>query len=229
MQKHKRRLGVAALGVVALVVSSSTPAAAATGTGEHEGTMTITTSARTFPSANEGPCATSALSYTTTVLPTGEPAGRGDFNDFVLAYNGPVSVSFSVPTVYHNPTGTWSDPKCRGDGPGYPHDIGTVTISGTAPFAGVTTKVDCTWSLGTYSRIGEDHLLELPRATGTNPAAGTSGTCTLKKEDASGNVIGTPSTTATALTMVGTTVACTNVPVPPPPASCENAYSFTAT
>ncbi len=211
----RRRFWVPALLAMLVGVVSSVPVAAGTGTGEHEGTVTLTNTVLHQPPPPP-PCIMSTLSYSSQ---TGKAAiATANPN---VAYVGPVSISYTVDGtatstdghtvsgVIQNNTATYSDTRCT-QNPGYPWPTVTNgTLDGTNS-AG--DEVHCIWSSGTFSRVSAEHTVTL-----------TNGSCTVSMAN------GASETQSDTLVSTGTSDTPDCTVATQPPTSCHYIDTFTLT
>jgi hypothetical protein len=151
---------------MSLLAMSSAPAAAAVGSGGGTGTFNYT---RT-PSGSAPPCAIfTGMTFDTDLGYT------GTYSNGNQTYVGGVKVHMeSTATFYGNPTGDfYADNTCTS-----PDTTPLVPVKGTATNVGTAlsgTAVSCTYSSGSYTRVGTNYEFMLTGTCSVNggPASPT--------------------------------------------------------
>lgn len=188
------RLLIVVVGTVVGLVAMATPATAATGTGG--GVVNIPLHAHATQTSP--PC---AQLHQHTWDPV---AYVGTYQAGTASYTGPIRPSVDV-TAWENPVGSYSSNACSVPGP---VAITSAAAASTAPDPVTGWSVSCSWTQGTYLRLGTAYTYQL-----------SDGTCTFTKGT-------TTVSSRTNETRVGEQVTCD--PGMPPP-RCTVAFNYEAT
>lgn len=193
--RNARRRSLLVLITAVGLVAGATPADAATGAGG--GTVTIPLHDHGGAS---GRCA--QLHQHTW---TGPYAGNYSDPTSGASYTGPLAASVDV-TAYEDPFGTHARSDCT-DTPGAAVPITSAYANSTSPDPVTGWSVSCSWSSGTYSRVGTAYVYDLKN-----------GNCTFSKA-------GAQVASTTWEKRVGEQVLCSGAM---PPTSCTVGFTYEA-
>jgi hypothetical protein len=211
MQRRKRgrlaAIPITAIGVVVAVIAlMAPPASAATGSGAGTGVWTYTGRG----TSSNPPC---ALFRHTTY--TGQDVGTYT-SSTGATYAGPVTLSLTVTQdFYGNPLGDgYTNAQCSG----LPGAVPIYIASGSSSGASVNSGVNCIYSSGSYSRVGNVATVQLD------------GNCTITTSVVVGGTkVSRTSTTPTTEVRTHEINVCVLQPDgTPPPMSCNDTNQFVA-